>query len=107
MSQSELLRLSLSLVVVVVLILFAAWLARRSGLLRRKNQDIRIVAHQSLGARSSIMIVEVEQQRLVLGVTPQSINLLHQLPPHSSFEKQLDQAKLHQSTPPPSENTPS
>lgn len=106
MSQAELLRLSLSLVLVVVLILFVSWLARRSGLLRKKNQDIRIVAHQSLGSRNSIMIIEVEQQRLVLGVTPQNINLLHQLPPHSSFKKQLDQA-LHQSTIAPSENNPS
>ncbi|WP_269900029.1 flagellar biosynthetic protein FliO [Paenalcaligenes faecalis] len=104
MTQLELLRLSLSLVVVVVLIFFAAWVARRSGLLRSKGQSIQIIATQSLGSRNSVVVIEIEQQRLVLGVTAQQITLLHTLPKHADFEAQLGLAITQQKDQQYSEN---
>lgn len=104
MSQLELLRLSLSLIVVVALIFLAAWIARRSGLLRSKGQSIQILASQSLGSRNSVVVIEIEQQRLVLGVTPQQINLLHVLPKHADFESHFDHALLQQTQPTHSDN---
>lgn len=100
MSQAELLRLSLSLVLVIALIFLAAWVARRSGLLRNQGQaQLQVIAAQSLGGRNRIVIVEVEQARLVLGITQQHISLLHTLPkssasttPPSEFQTQLQQA---------------
>lgn len=93
MTQADLLRLAFSLILVVALILFAAWVARRSGFVRPKNQKIHILASQSLGARNSIIVVEIEKQKLVLGVSPQHIQLLHVLPPTTSeFDSQLQTA---------------
>lgn len=96
MSQSDILRLSLSLLLVVGLILGAAWIARRSGWLRSKTQSIRIVANQSVGTRSQLIIVEIENERLLLGVTPQQIQLLHKLPsvePTRDFQSELSAAQ--------------
>lgn len=96
MSQSDLLRLSLSLLLVVGLILGAAWIARRSGWLRSKTQSIHIVASQSIGARAQLIIVEIENERLLLGVNPQQIQLLHKLArtePTRDFQSELNAAQ--------------
>lgn len=95
MQQLDLLRLSLSLVLVIVLIFAAAWLARRSGLLRNRGQaTIEIIASQSLGGRNSIVVVEVEKKRMVLGITQHQINLLQTLPEDAAFASTLQQALL-------------
>ncbi len=105
MTQMDLLRLSLSLVVVVILILVAAWIARRSGFMRSNSNVIKFIAAHPLGNKSSIVVVEVEQQKLVLGVSPQQVNLLHVLPPtNDEFQTTLHQAVSAQQQHSSSEN---
>ncbi|WP_158214024.1 MULTISPECIES: flagellar biosynthetic protein FliO [unclassified Pusillimonas] len=85
MNAPEVLQPILALLFILALILGGAWLARRAGLIRgRSQQDIKVVSSYSLGGRGFITIVEVEDTRLVLGVTPQNISLLHTLPPANS-----------------------
>lgn len=82
MSEAAVLRLVISLVFIVALILAGAWLTRRSGLLRTGNdRSLKVLGTQSLGARSYVALIEVEDARLVLGVTANQISLLHTLPP--------------------------
>ncbi|SRR5690554_1547584 len=82
MSEADVLRIIVTLVFILMVILAGAWALRRSGFGRSGDpQQLRVVASQSLGPRASVTIVEVEDARLVLGVTPQQINLLHTLPP--------------------------
>jgi len=51
MEQAQLVRIMLSLLLVVGLILAAAWVARRGGLLKNKNQQrIKILDNRRLGA---------------------------------------------------------
>jgi flagellar protein FliO/FliZ len=91
MTEAALLRLTFSLVLIVLLLLALAWVARRSGWLRGPNQaGLKVLAMQNLGARAMVAIVEVEDARLVVGVTAQQISLLHTLPPAA-----------HTNTPPP------
>lgn len=91
MTETALLRLTISLVLIVLLLLALAWIVRRSGWLRGPNQaGLKILAMRNLGTRATVAIVEVEDARLVLGVTAHQINLLHTLPPAA-----------HASTPPP------
>ncbi len=104
MNQMDLLRLSLSLVVVVILILFAAWVARRSGFMRANSDVIKFIATHPLGNKSSIVVVEIEQQKLVLGVSPQQVNLLHILAADNSFETTLHHAVSAQQQQSSSEN---
>jgi len=42
---------------------------------------LKVSASTPLGPRERVVIVEVEDARLVLGVTASSINVLHTLPP--------------------------
>lgn len=82
MSEAAILRLIVSLFFIVALILACAWITRRAGWLRTGNgSGLRVIGSQSLGARSYVAMVEVEDARLVLGVTTNQISLLHTLPP--------------------------
>jgi len=81
MNEAALLRVALGLALVVAAILLCAWLARRAGLLQRSGGKLlRQVAYLPLGPRASVVVVQVEQTWLVLGVTGGQINLLHSLP---------------------------
>lgn len=82
MTETAVLRLVISLLFIVALILAGAWLSRRAGWLRNgTDQALKIIGTQSLGARAYIALVEVEDARLVVGVTANQISLLHTLPP--------------------------
>lgn len=94
MNAPEVLQPILALLFILALILGGAWLARRAGLIRgRSQQDIKVVSSYSLGGRGFITIVEVENTRLVLGVTPQNISLLHTLPPVNSARQDTSTQK--------------
>lgn len=81
MTDPALLRVLASLAAVLLVMLAMAWLARRSGLIRQRGRlPIQIIDQQSLGSRTRIALVEVENTRLILGITPQQVTLLHSLP---------------------------
>jgi|GEM_PF-1863936 len=81
MDGYSILRIVAALLLMIGLIAICGWLAKRGGLANRLGQQagVRIVSRQSLGARSSIVILDVPGAQLVLGVTPSSINLLHKI----------------------------
>lgn len=67
----------LALAVVVGTVFALAWLARRSGLPGRGAQNLmRSVSSLSVGARERVVVVEIEDSWLVLGVTAQNVTLL-------------------------------
>lgn len=80
---SPLLQISGALVLIIGLILAAAWIAKRSGFAGKNAgaRGLKVTASTSIGPRERVVIVQVEDARLVLGVTPTQINLLHTLPP--------------------------
>ncbi|WP_427027179.1 flagellar biosynthetic protein FliO [Enterobacter hormaechei] len=81
---SPLLQVSGALFGIIAFILIAAWLAKRFGLAGGKTagtRGLKVSASTTLGPRERVVIVEVEDARLVLGVTASSINVLHTLPP--------------------------
>jgi flagellar protein FliO/FliZ len=81
MSEAAILRIVVSLVFVVALILAAAWATRRAGFLRGgSNVDLHVLGSRSLGGRAYVALIEVENARLVVGVTANHISLLHTLP---------------------------
>ncbi|CAM5210028.1 Flagellar protein OS=Castellaniella defragrans OX=75697 GN=HNR28_000409 PE=3 SV=1 [Castellaniella denitrificans] len=82
MDQDQILRVVLALLFILGLLLMLAWVARRGGWLpgRAQTARLRVLGTLSLGARSSVALVQVEDARLVLGVTAQQITLLHALP---------------------------
>ncbi|QTC00097.1 flagellar biosynthetic protein FliO [Alcaligenes sp. SORT26] len=85
----------LSLLLVVGLILAAAWVARRGGLLKSKSQQrIKILDNQRLGPRSSVALIQIDNREILIGITPQQISLLHTrtpAEPEPDFQAHLDQ----------------
>ena len=80
---SPLLQVSGALLGIIAFILVVAWLAKRVGLAGKTAgaRGLKLSASTSLGPRERVVIVEVEDARLVLGVTASNINVLHKLPP--------------------------
>lgn len=85
---SPLLQVSGALFGIIAFILIAAWLAKRFGLAGKTAaaRGLKVSASASLGPRERVVIVDVEDARLVLGVTASNINLLHTLPPAPAAE---------------------
>jgi flagellar protein FliO/FliZ len=77
MTESALLRVIIGLVLVVAAILVSAWLARRAGLTQRGGGNVlKQVASMPVGPRQSIVVVEIENTWLVVGVGPNQLNTL-------------------------------
>ncbi|MFD1801128.1 flagellar biosynthetic protein FliO [Mixta tenebrionis] len=71
-----------AMALVILLIFACAWLARRSGLASRLRADgniIAVKASYSLGQRERLVVVEIDGERLLLGVTPGAITRLGRL----------------------------
>lgn len=78
---SGLLQAGFGMAVVVGLIFLCAWLARRFGLQRLGGGHlVKVVSSASVGQRERVVVVEVANQWLVLGVTSSQVNMLHTLP---------------------------
>jgi flagellar protein FliO/FliZ len=76
-----LLRAVLGLAVVLALIFVVGWVMRRVAPARAGGQGpLRIVGSQALGARERVVLVEVGEQWLVVGVAPGSVRGLATLP---------------------------
>ncbi|WP_373376227.1 flagellar biosynthetic protein FliO [Cupriavidus nantongensis] len=68
----------LGLFVIIALILGLAWMARRAGLVRHATGGtMKVVGSTMLGARQRLVLVEVGDTWLVLGVSPGEIRPLH------------------------------
>jgi flagellar protein FliO/FliZ len=70
------------LLLVVGLILGCAWLARRFGVNRSAPRPglVKFVSSTALSQKERVMVVQIEDTWLVLGVAPGSVNHLHTLP---------------------------
>jgi flagellar protein FliO/FliZ len=78
---SGLLQAGFGMAAVVGLIFLCAWLARRFGLQRLgSGQLVKVVSSAAVGQRERVVVVEVGDTWLVLGVTPSQVNTLHTLP---------------------------
>lgn len=64
---------------ILLLILIIGWLVKRLGFAPKnsRNNLLNVRASCSLGARERVVVIEVDNQCLVLGVTSQNITHLH------------------------------
>jgi len=106
-----LLRATLGLALVLALILVVGWLMRRLAPARGGVQGpLRIVGSQALGARERVVLLEVGEQWLVVGVAPGHVQSLGTLPrgelpappatPVTAFAAMLARARGHREPPP-------
>lgn len=69
----------LSLLMVLALIIICAFVLKRFNLTQQGVSQLRVVTSLSLGAKERVMVVQVGEQQLLLGVTAQKITLLEKL----------------------------
>jgi len=74
----------LSFLLVIALLGATLWGLKRFGRMQLKNQSgqasIKLIDSFSLGARQRIILVESDDQRILVGISPQSITGLGQWP---------------------------
>lgn len=80
-SLGGLLQMATALALVLILIAGIAWFAKRFGRFQGAATDrLRLMGGIHLGQRERIILVEAEDVRLVVGVSPGCIRTLHVLP---------------------------
>ncbi|MCU7842925.1 MAG: flagellar biosynthetic protein FliO [Candidatus Thiodiazotropha sp. (ex Monitilora ramsayi)] len=82
------------LLLILVLIIGGAWLFKRYANLPMAGKGyVKVLGGASVGARERVVVVEVENKRLLLGVAPGQVRNLYELPSDStSFQQELDKA---------------
>ncbi len=80
-AAGSLLQVFIGLVAVLLLIAGTAWLAKRLGVTQGGPSGLlRVVSSTSVGTRERVVVVEVGESWLVVGVAPGSVNALMTLP---------------------------
>jgi len=84
---STYLQATLALLLILGLLFATAWLARKlSGSKGFGKGGMKIICGVALGPRERIVLVEVGDSWLVIGVVPGQIRTLHQLPKGSNID---------------------
>ncbi len=85
-----LLQITLALLFVLGLMFFAAWAFKRIGPVTSANKiPMKILGGLNVGNRERVMVIEVGDQWLVLGVTASNITNLATLPKQESLLKEI------------------
>jgi flagellar protein FliO/FliZ len=69
----------LSLLMVLGLIIISALVLKRFNLTQQNSSQLKVIASLSLGTKERVIIVQIGEEQLVLGVCPQQISLLRNL----------------------------
>lgn len=79
-SSPYLLKLTGGLILMVALIFLLAWLMKKFNLNQQsQNGLIRIIAGLSIGTRDRIVLLQVGEEQILVGLTPGRIEKLHTL----------------------------
>jgi flagellar protein FliO/FliZ len=83
------------LLLVLAIIIGGAWLFKRYAQLPMGGKGmVRVIGGASVGTRERVVVVEVENQRLLLGVAPGQVRTLHILQgSEQGFQNYLDSEK--------------
>ena len=80
MSPSYLFKLTGGLILVVAVIFILAWLVKRLNLTQHsQNGLLRIVAGVAVGTKDRIVLLQVGEEQILLGLSPGRIEKLHTL----------------------------
>ena len=74
----EILSLGISMIIVVAVILVLGWLYSRSRFVGGgRNDVISVVASRARGPKERLLVVEVDDQQLLVGMTASNVQTLH------------------------------
>lgn len=75
----DFLRMIISLVIVLAVIFLLAFVVKKLRITPHSQKHLKSIAHLSIGPKERVVVVEVNGEQLLLGVTSQNVNLLHKL----------------------------
>lgn len=79
-SAEQMLKMVLGLMFVLALIFLLAWLMRRYGAMGLGgNRALRVIAGASVGQKERVVLLQVGERQILLGVTSSQVNMLHTL----------------------------
>ncbi len=91
----SIMQMMFSLALVIAAIMAVAWLLKRTNLTRQVGgEHLKVIAGVAIGQRERIVLVEVDDTWLVVGVGPGQIRTLHTLP-------RIEQTETGSKTAPP------
>jgi flagellar protein FliO/FliZ len=89
-STGSLFQVLFGLVAVLALMAAAAWALKRFGVAKNNSgTSVKIVGGISIGTRERILVVEVANQWIVVGVTPGRISTLSSMPKQEQAPEQM------------------
>lgn len=88
----------LSLLAVIAVIVLCAWLLRRMQSLQMPGGRLRLLGGLALGQRERVVLLQVDDRQLLLGVTPQHITVLRELEPQEAADTPQDFASRLRAT---------
>lgn len=90
--RGELLRTLVTLIAIIALIFLARWLTRRLQVTSSsETRCIRCIESLSIGLKERLLLVQVGEAQLLIGIVPGSVSVLHMLttPIDISTKKQI------------------
>lgn len=94
---SDTLNWSLSLVVVLAVFFLCVWLYKKLGSVTVSGEDrLRVLTGLPLGMREKVVLLQVGQKQLLLGVTPGRIDKLLELEGEQCFDTPCSQERAQQ-----------
>lgn len=80
LSAVNLLQTLMGLLLVLACVVLVAWLLKRTNSFHTAaNSKLKVIAGIPLGSRERAVLVQIGDEQILLGVTPQQINTLHKL----------------------------
>lgn len=96
-STSVYLQAFLSLIFILGILFFATWILRKvSGGKGFGNQKIKVIGGVALSPREKIVLLQIADECLVVGVVPGQIRTLHQLPLDKIYSQEEIKQQQHQ-----------
>ena len=80
MSAGSLLQFAFGLALVLGLIVAAGWFAKRFQIGPTASGIVKVISGAAVGQRERVVVVEVGDTWMVLGVAPGRVNALHTMP---------------------------
>jgi flagellar protein FliO/FliZ len=75
----DFLRMVLSLLIVLGVIFLLAFVVKKLKISPNSQKHIRTVANLSVGQKERVVVIEVNNEQFIIGVTAHNVNLLHKL----------------------------
>jgi len=69
----------MSLLMVLGLIIISALILKRFNLAQQSSNHMKVIASLSLGPKERVVVIQIGEQQLLLGVCPQQVSLLDHL----------------------------